>query len=244
MGALTGRQIVELVSSGELVIDPFDEELVEPATYDLRLGDTILASPLGPGEHGEIIQLNEDRELYDIETGQMVAVMSYERLELPLNIVSNCFGIKSYYARRGLNAFGGVHLDPGWHGHVMMNLQNVGPEPVTLKRREPLFTVSFEKLGEPASRGYEGAYQNQDTFPDDQVEFILTARTTSLAEIPTLRAEIATLKVVIEQLREYLPDPDEGLELKPQVEQRLLNSLKTPDDEMLSPEEAWDRFGA
>ena len=113
MGALTGRQIKALVEAGHLVIDPFDQQLIEPASYDLRLGSKILASPLGPDELGRVIELNQNVPEYKIQTGQMVAVMSRERMEFPLDLCSNSFGIRSEFVRKGLHCFGGPHLDPG-----------------------------------------------------------------------------------------------------------------------------------
>lgn len=236
MSTLSGNQIVKLVSSGTLLIDPFNSKLVMPASYDLCVGQKILASPLSPDTLGAVIELNENSQSYRVQTGQMVAVLSAERLALPLDICAR-FGIRSEYTRRGLNAFGGVQIDPGFKGRLIMSLQNVGPEPVTLTLEQPLYTVEFQRLEEPATVGYEGAYQDQDDFPQDQYEFILSARTTSLAEIPRLRQDIARLSVLLEELEERLPELDEGLELKPEVEQRLLHSRESSRDSLISADE-------
>ena len=106
MGVLSGRQIRDLVKSGKLGITPFDEILIQPATYDLRLGPKILASPLSADKLGVVIELTTDKPTYDIQSGQMVGVLSFEKLNLPLNM-SGRFGIRSAIARRGINAFGG-----------------------------------------------------------------------------------------------------------------------------------------
>ena len=74
MGVLSGRQIKELVKSGKLVIEPFDETLVQPATYDLRLGSKILASPLSADKLGVVIELTKDKPNYEIQSGQMVGI--------------------------------------------------------------------------------------------------------------------------------------------------------------------------
>jgi len=233
MGTLSGWQIIHLVKDHELVIDPFDADLVQPATYDLRLGSKILAGPLSPDILGMVVELDERSSGYRIQAGQMVSVISAERLELPLDI-SGRFGIRSEFTRRGLNAFGGLQLDPGFKGRLTMNLLNVGPEAVTITLNSPLFSVEFQRLEEPAKTGYSGPYQGQEDFPEDQYDFILSARTSSLAEIPTLRQEVARLSVLVEELEEKLPDPDEGLELKPEVEERLRQSLQIPRDSLVS----------
>ena len=243
MATLSDVQIIEMVKTGDLVINPFDESLVEPASYDLRLGSPVLASPLGPDEPGKRVELSPQEPDYSIQTGQMVAVLSLERLEFPLDVCSAGFGIRSGFAGQGINAFGGVQLDPGWRGHVTINLQNVGPEPVKITFGKPLFTVAFSRLETPASRAYDGDNQDQDTFPQRQIDFILSAHTTSLAEIPTLRQQVAHLTIVIEELEERLPDLDEGLELKSEIEERLMETLKTPREKLLSSEEAWRKQG-
>ena len=242
MATLPDVQIKKLVESGHLVIRPFDPERVEPASYDLRLGTPVLASPLGPDELGNRVELTEDAPSYDIQTGQMVAVISKEWLEFPLDICSAGFGIRSAYAGKGIVAFGGEQLDPGWRGHVTVNLQNVGPEAVTITLGAPLFTVAFDRLEEPASRGYSGPNQDQKTFPDDQVEHILSARTTSLAEIPVFRVQIARLTAMVEAIFDRLPDPDEGLELRVEVEQALRQSLEKPRESFLTADEMRSRL--
>jgi len=226
MGVLTGRLIVQLVEKGELVIKPFDRDMVQPATYDLRVGSKILASPLSSEKLGMVVELTEKEPHYKIHSGQMVSVLSYEKMEIPLNVCGR-FGIRSTLARKGLNAFGGLQLDPGWRGRLNLSLLNVGPEPIVITLREPLFSVEFSRLEEPAE-AYAGDYQDQDDFPAEQYNYILSARTTSLAEIPLLRQEMVRVSALIEELMEGMPDPDEGLELRPEVQERLMKSSALP----------------
>lgn len=227
MGVLSGRQISNLVKEGRLIIKPFEPALVQPASYDLRLGSKILASPLSAEVHGMVIELTEKEPSYKIHSGQMVGVLSFERMELPLNICGR-FGIRSNFARRGINAFGGLQLDPGWRGRLNLNLLNVGPEPIIITLHEPLFSVEFQKLDEDAEE-YSGSFQDQDDFPAEQYNYILSARTTSLAEIPLLRKEMVRVSALMEELiEEYFPDPDEGFELRPEIKEKLLKSSKLP----------------
>ncbi len=241
MGVLSGAQIKRMVESGELLIEPFEDELVQPATYDLRVGHKILASPLSPEILGATVELNDKTNSYNIQSGQMISVLSFEKLELPLTVCGRP-GIKSSFARQGINAFGGVQLDPGFRGRLFLNLLNVGPEAVAVTQLEPMFTVEYQRLEEPAELGYVGSYQDQDDFPPDQYDFILNARTTSLAEIPTLRLEVSRLNVLIQELEEKLPDPDEGLDLRSDVEERLQASLGKSGDALVSIEDIRERI--
>jgi len=226
MGMLSDSQIRSLVEEGDLVLSPFDPELVQPASYDLRLGSKILASPISQDILGATIELNERTPSYKVLPGQMVAAISEELLGLPLGICGKV-GIRSEFARKGMDWFGGPQVDPGYKGRLMLSLLNVGPEPITLTRGIPFFTVEFQTLDEPAKAGYAGSYQDLHDFPQDQYDFILSARTTSLAEIPTLRQEVHRLHLVIEELEEKMPDPDEDLEVRPEVVDKLQRSMKT-----------------
>jgi hypothetical protein len=106
-----------------------------------------------------------------------------------------------------------------------MNFLNVGPEPIILTLHEPLFSVEFQRLEESAEVEYAGPYQDQDDFTADQYNYILNARTTSLAEIPQLRTQMSRVSALIEELiEECFPDPDQGLELRPEIKKRLLQS--------------------
>ncbi len=235
MGTYSGKQIGELVSAGKLTIEPFDEGQVQPASYDLLLGAKVLASPLNAQQLGAVVDLATE-QTYEIQSGQMVGVLSYERLRLPLEMCGR-FGIRSAFARRGVVAFGGLQLDPGFKGRLTMNLINVGPEPVTLTLHEAFFTVEFQRLEEPATLPYSGPFQDQDDFPAEQYQYILKARTTSLAEIPALRREMSRLSTLIADLQEGLPEPDEGMELRPETEERLRRSRMLSPDALLSPAE-------
>lgn len=241
MGVLTGRQIQGLVESKLLVIDPFDPDCKAPASYDLRLHHKILASPVGEKTLGKVIDLREMPDGFPILPGQMVGVLSLEKLNLPVNIAGR-FSIRSYFARKGLNAFGGLQLDPGFRGRLTMNLLNVGPEPVCVKYKEVFFSVEFSRLEEDAIP-YDGEYQDQEDFPADQYNYILNARTTSLAEIPMLRNELNLLSGLFEEFGELMRDPDSGLELRPEIRQRLLESSNKPKESLLSSEAILGRLG-
>jgi len=241
MGTLTDRQIKSLVASGDLVINPFDETLVQPATIDLRTHHKVLASPLGENQLGRVIDLRDEINGYQIMPGQMVGVLSFEYMELPFNI-SGRFGIRSFFARRGLNAFGGIQLDPGFKGRLTLNLLNVGPEPITIKYKEPFFSVEINRLEEMVEKPYDGPYQNQDDFPADQHNYILNARTTSLAEIPTLRKEVSRLNGLLEEFGERIPDPDDGLELHPHIEEIVSGCQDIPKDMRLNSQQMKEKF--
>lgn len=231
MAVLSGDLIRKLVQAKVLRIEPFRADALQPASYDLRLAKRVLVSPIG-GERGRAVDLDKEKDRkISIRPGQFVATLTDEELGLPADICGR-FGIKSVLARKGLVAFGGIQVDPGFIGRLAISLFNVGPESIDLEMGAPIFTIEFTKLEEPTKSPYSGEYQYQSDFPADQYNFVLGARTISLAEIPNLKEEIkrvndrvAGLEVLREDIEEILEDPDRGKELKEEVKERLRRSL-------------------
>lgn len=197
MAVLSGELIEKAIKAKRLKIKPFYKDGIQPASYDLRLGKTILVTPVKRGEKGRPVDLDkEEGKKYMIRPGEFVGVLTEEKLSLP-NDICGRFGVKSTLTRKGLIAFGGIQIDPGFVGRIAISLFNVGPEDIELKLREPIFTVEFHRLEEATKNPYgsdpQHKYQDQKNFPPDQREFILNAQTTSLAEIPSIRTDVAHL---------------------------------------------------
>jgi hypothetical protein len=135
------------------------------------------------------------------------------------NDICGKFGLRSEFTRKGLLAFGGVQIDPGWNGRLVISLFNIGPEPIPIKLGEKMFTIEFNKLESPTQNPYRGRYQNQPYFPAEDVNFILRARTISLAEIKPIREEISRLKNELTLLKAEIS------RVKPEVEALVFHKL-------------------
>ena len=193
MTVLSDTSIRQAISSGSLVINPFHEDSLEPASYDMRLYWKLLISPTRV-EKGHIVDLRtEKHHEFFIEPGRFVGVLTDENLQLPLSMIGR-FGLRSEFTRHGLVAFGGIQIDPGFKGRLAISLFHSGPEPIKLKHKQRMFTVEFHLLDQPASKGYKGPFQNQRDFHKMQKDFILNAHTTSLAEINNIPNEMAGLE--------------------------------------------------
>lgn len=201
MAVLSDRSIRRLQQAGDLKIEPFFEDGLQPASYDLRLHWKILVSPTRYSRGGVIDLRGQPETKYAVEPGRFVGILSEEVLGMPLDLAAR-FGVRSEYTRQGLVAFGGIQIDPGFKGRMAMSLFNAGPEPVGLALGRKVFTIEFQSLDAPASGPYVGAYQGQEDFPQDQEEFILNAHTVSLAEINHLPVELGQIR---QQLLARLP---------------------------------------
>jgi dCTP deaminase len=160
---LSDGTIIELVSAGRIRIDPWDPGLVQPASVDLRLGDSfrvfhnhrasaidLRQPPVNLTE--EVIVTGE--ESFVIHPGEFCLGRTLEWVELPDDIVARIEG-KSSLGRLGLivHATAGF-CDPGWKGTLTLELNNLTRVPIKLYPGLPIAQLSFMSLDRPALRPY------------------------------------------------------------------------------------------
>jgi dCTP deaminase len=160
---LSDGTILELVSAGRIRIDPWDPGLVQPASVDLRLGDSfrvfhnhrasaidLRQPPVNLTE--EVIVTGE--ESFVIHPGEFCLGRTLEWVELPDDIVARIEG-KSSLGRLGLivHATAGF-CDPGWKGTLTLELNNLTRVPIKLYPGLPIAQLSFMSLDRPALRPY------------------------------------------------------------------------------------------
>jgi len=110
------------------LIYPFDEALLNPASYDLTLGPNLM---LEVRDQPELMRIDiSDRtkdEPYLLLPGEFCLAESVERFNLPdrFGAISAQFVLKSSRARSGLNHLLAGWCDPGWNGSVLtLELKN------------------------------------------------------------------------------------------------------------------------
>ena len=107
------------------MVSPFDPALLNPASLDVRLGDSLL---IESAESPEMVpypfdQHSEDNP-YEMVPGQFVLAPTMEMFNMPDDIAGE-FRLKSSRAREGFDQALAGWLDPGWHGSVLtMELRN------------------------------------------------------------------------------------------------------------------------
>lgn len=199
MAVLSRSSILRAVQADQLGIEPFFNDALQPASYDMRLHWKLLISPtrFQPGK--EVDLRTEAGRKYEVETGRFVGILTEERLTMPLWL-SGRFGLRSEFTRHGLVAFGGIQIDPGFRGRLAISLFNAGPEPVDMVYERPMFTVEFNTLDAPVEEGYAGPFQGFEDFHPVQREFILNAQTASLAEIREFPRQLANIQLRLAQV--------------------------------------------
>jgi dCTP deaminase len=163
VSVLSDGTILRLVEQGRLRIEPWDPGMVQPASVDLRLGDSFrvfhnhrasaidLRDP--PQNLTEEVRVPED-EPFVIHPGEFVLGRTQEWVELPDDIVARIEG-KSSLGRLGLivHATAGF-CDPGWKGTLTLELTNLTRIPIRLYAGLPIAQLSFMTLDRPAERPY------------------------------------------------------------------------------------------
>src|SRR5205085_1491391 len=163
LSVLSDGTILELVQSGRIRIDPWDPGLVQPASVDLRLGDSfrvfhnhrasaidLRQPPSGLTEE----VLVPETESFVIHPGEFCLGRTLEWVELPDDIVARIEG-KSSLGRLGLivHATAGF-CDPGWRGTLTLELNNLTRVPIKLYPGLLIAQLSFMTLDAPAQRPY------------------------------------------------------------------------------------------
>jgi dCTP deaminase len=160
---LSDGTILELVREGRIRIDPWEESLVQPASVDLRLGDSFrvfhnhrasaidLRDP--PAGLTEEVVVGSD-ESFVIHPGEFCLGRTLEWVELPDDIVARIEG-KSSIGRLGLivHATAGF-CDPGWKGTLTLELNNLTRIPIKLYPGLLIAQLSFMALDRAALRPY------------------------------------------------------------------------------------------
>ena len=161
--ALSDGTIIRLVNEGRIRIDPWDEKMVQPASFDLRLGSSFrvfhnhrasaidLRDP--PSNLTEEVKV-EPGEPFVIHPGEFVLGRTLEWVELPDDVVARVEG-KSSLGRLGLivHATAGF-CDPGWKGTLTLEFANLTRIPIRLYADLPIAQLSFMMLDAPALRPY------------------------------------------------------------------------------------------
>ena len=133
----------------EILIEPFSEESLQPAGYDLRVGDEAMVA-------GKLVNVRESGDVV-IPPKAYALVLTLERVKLPDDVMGD-MKLRSSLAREGLiGSFAWV--DPGWDGKLTLGLFNASEKEVKLHYMERFVQMAFVRLEGPARRPYSGRYQ-------------------------------------------------------------------------------------
>lgn len=173
---LSDRDIAAEIASGAIGLDPYDPGMVQPASVDVRLDKYFRIfqnhryPTIDPAvEQPELTQLVETHgpdEPFILHPGEFVLASTYEQVTLGTQLAARLEG-KSSLGRLGLLTHSTAgFVDPGFSGHVTLELSNVATLPIKLWPGMKIGQLCFFRLSSPAAVPYGSArtgsrYQGQ-----------------------------------------------------------------------------------
>ena len=166
-GQLSGNSIG---SYPGLVITPFDEKSVQPASYDLHISDHFLVQASSTENvaysYDYPVVYDEIRtSVFMLSPGDFCLATTTEYFEIPNTLAARIEG-KSTWGRLGLliHCTAGF-VDPGFKGNLTMEISNISNNTIELIKDQPIAQITFVTLDSDAdpygTPRFASKYQHQ-----------------------------------------------------------------------------------
>ena len=161
---LSDGTIKRMLAEKTLVITPLTPAQIQPASVDIRLGNTFSVVEDSPSG---IIRLDNEIHYQTITTdtylllpGQFVLATTMEYFELPDDLTAFVEG-RSSLGRMGLFIQNAGWVDPGFKGEITLELYNANRCAIELKAGRRVGQLVFARMDAAAQNPYRGKYQGQ-----------------------------------------------------------------------------------
>jgi len=121
-------------TEGKLVINPYDGECQQPASYDLRSASDMT-----------------------LPRGTCTLLPTLEWIELPADLAGT-LRCRSSFGRRGI-LLGAGYIDPGFRGQLTLCLSNLGCADIIVQKNDRIVQIILHEVREGNER-YSGRYQD------------------------------------------------------------------------------------
>ncbi len=161
---LSDKTILKMLKDHSLKITPLEKEQIQPASVDIRLGDTF--SVVEDSSQGLITMKDEihykviKSNTYVLLPHQFVLATTMEYVELPNNLTAFVEG-RSSLGRMGLFIQNAGWVDPGFRGEITLELYNANRCAIELKCGRRVGQLVFAQMDDIALNPYNGKYQGQ-----------------------------------------------------------------------------------
>lgn len=161
---LSDKTLLKMLDEKTLIIEPLETNQVQPASVDIRLGNTF--SVVEDSSSG-IINLEKEikykiitSDTYILLPNQFVLATTMEYFYLPNNLTAFVEG-RSSLGRMGLFIQNAGWVDPGFKGEITLELYNANRCAIELKAGRRIGQLVFAKMDDTALNPYNGKYQGQ-----------------------------------------------------------------------------------
>ena len=161
---LSDKTIKSLLQNGTLSISPLEDDQIQPASVDIRLGNTF--SIVEDSSTGILTFTNKiaykemQAETYLLLPGQFVLATTKEYISLPDDLTAFVEG-RSSLGRMGLFIQNAGWVDPGFSGEITLELFNANRCAIELQAGRRIGQLVFARMDQAALHPYRGKYQGQ-----------------------------------------------------------------------------------
>lgn len=164
---LSDRTIRDELAAGRIVIEPLDRDCIQPSSVDLHVDryfrvfrnhtSRVIDVKENQEDLTELIEIDDD-DCFILHPGEFVLGSTAERVGVPDDLVARIEG-KSSLGRLGLliHSTAGF-VDPGFNGHITLELSNVATLPITIYPAMKIGQISFLRMTTPAEHPYGSAH--------------------------------------------------------------------------------------
>jgi dCTP deaminase len=175
MSVLSDGDLRRAIAAGEIGVDPFNDEDIQPASIDLHLDKSFRV--FRNNRYGFIdpsvdqpglteLEVASGAEPFMLHPSEFVLGQTLERISVGSSLLGRLDG-KSSLGRLGLLIHSTAgYVDPGWVGNLTLELGNVASLPIALYPGMKIGQISFHRMSSPVERPYGSAalhsrYQGQ-----------------------------------------------------------------------------------
>jgi dCTP deaminase len=172
---LSDRDIKAELEAKRVVVEPFEDSMIQPSSVDVRIDryfrlfDNHKYEVIDPAaempELTRLVDVEQD-DAFVLHPGEFVLASTYEVITLPDDVAARLEG-KSSLGRLGLLTHSTAgFIDPGFSGHVTLELSNVATLPIKLWPGMKIGQLCLFRTSSPAEHPYGSAiygsrYQDQ-----------------------------------------------------------------------------------
>lgn len=161
---LSDKAIMSMLKEGTLSISPLQDSQIQPASVDIRLGNTF---SIVEDSSAPILTFTQEMaykemraEKYLLLPGQFVLATTMEYIKLPDDLTAFVEG-RSSLGRMGLFIQNAGWVDPGFSGEITLELFNANRCAIELQAGRRIGQLVFARMDQAALHPYRGKYQGQ-----------------------------------------------------------------------------------
>ena len=160
---ISDRTLKRLMKAGELDVFPLEDIQIQPASVDIRLGDTFSTVKDNESVLTFDLPIEYDtvhKKAFLLLPNQFVLATTMEYFRLPDYLTAFVEG-RSSIGRMGLFIQNAGWVDPGFEGEITLELFNASDKPILLEAGRRVGQLVFAQLDDRAENPYNGKYQKQ-----------------------------------------------------------------------------------